>query len=82
MPEAPASLINHADALVQALTWAVMVESGAIIALFLGGAKALKWLLERCDGRTDQAWQKVGELTDAVNQANELEAQRQSRYRE
>jgi hypothetical protein len=80
MPTTPDALANNPDLLIQAMTWALMVEAGVIAVLFFGGVKALKWMLERCDIRTDSAWASVKDLADTVKQANELEIKRQQRY--
>ncbi len=81
MPEAPNGLVQNPDVLIQALTWGIMAEGAVIAILFFGGVKALKWMLDRCDHRSDEAWTKVSDLTDQIKQANLLEQERQSRYR-
>ena len=61
--EAPDGLINNSDLLIQVLTWAIIVEASVVGVLFFGGVKALKWMLDRCDQRSDDAWTKVSDLT-------------------
>ena len=78
--EAPDGLINNSDLLIQVLTWAIIVEASVVGVLFFGGVKALKWMLDRCDQRSDDAWTKVSDLTEQIKQANLLEQERQSRY--
>jgi len=57
-----------------------MVESAAIIVLFFGGIRALKWMLDRCDKRTDDTLALVADLTDALDVSNKLEERRQARH--
>lgn len=79
IPAAPEVLTSNPDALVQTLTWAVAVLMLALLSICLAGAKTVKWLLNRCDKRTDAAWGKVSDLTGAINQTNSLEQDRQRR---
>lgn len=79
--ETPDGLVNNPDLLIQTLVWVVTAEAAVIATLFLGGVKALKWMLDRCDQRTDQAWTKVSDLTEQITHTNNLEKERQARYR-
>lgn len=79
IPAAPESLTGNSDVLIQTLTWIILVMMLTLATVTVAGGKALKWLLSRCDIRTDAAWLKVEGLTAAINQSNALEKDRQTR---